>query len=67
MGSCGASMSYLSCPRGKHLACESNLARRHKFYLALENSVCKDYVSEKFFARLNDDIVPVVLGITRIK
>ena len=32
------------------------------FYLAFENSDCKDYVTEKFFRTLSLDIVPVVRG-----
>ncbi len=32
-----------------------------KFYLAFENALCKDYVTEKFFARIGH-ILPVVMG-----
>ena len=32
------------------------------FYLAFENAVCKDYVTEKFFDAIKNDIVPVVFG-----
>ncbi len=34
----------------------------YKFYLSFENSVCSDYVSEKFWKILNLDVVPVVLS-----
>ena len=33
-----------------------------QFYLAFENSVCSDYVTEKFFKILQRRIVPIVLG-----
>ncbi|VDK18064.1 unnamed protein product [Anisakis simplex] len=33
----------------------------HYFYLAFENSVCQDYVTEKVFSRINQLIVPIVL------
>ncbi|KAH7678303.1 Fucosyl transferase family protein, partial [Aphelenchoides avenae] len=37
----------------------SNL-KTHRFVLAMENSVCEDYVTEKFF-RIKQLIVPIVL------
>jgi alpha-1,3-fucosyltransferase len=37
-------------------------AKNYKFYLSFENSVCRDYISEKFWKALNNNIVPVVLG-----
>lgn len=41
--------------------------RKHKFYLALENSPCRHYISEKLWnnAYLND-LIPVVFGPPRI-
>jgi alpha-1,3-fucosyltransferase len=38
------------------------LAKKFKFYFAFENSICDDYVSEKFFKILSFPIIPVVLG-----
>lgn len=38
------------------------LRNKYKFYLAFENSWCEDYVTEKFFRSLNNDVVPVVLA-----
>jgi glycoprotein 3-alpha-L-fucosyltransferase len=43
-GQCGA----LDCPRN-HNNCSEILNRDYKFYLAFENSNCRDYITEKFF------------------
>jgi alpha-1,3-fucosyltransferase len=41
--------------------CSSAIPRDYKFYLGLENAFCDDYVTEKFFSRVNDHVV-IVLG-----
>jgi hypothetical protein len=38
------------------------LLDEYKFYLSAENSLCADYVSEKFYRALKTDIIPVVYG-----
>ena len=38
------------------------LLRSHKFYLAFENSICSDYITEKLWSHLSHGIVPIVLG-----
>lgn len=42
--------------------CYKSAAKNYSFYLSFENSICKDYVTEKFFRPLLFDIVPVVMG-----
>ncbi len=61
MGDCG----QVTCEPG-HGSNSDNCTRivehTHKFYLSFENSLCKDYVTEKLFARINMNVVPVVMG-----
>jgi len=54
-GACG-----LKCPVG--LNCNEMIGKKYKFYLAFENSMCRDYITEKFFNMLRYDIIPVVYG-----
>ena len=42
--------------------CYEHLASRYKFYLSFENTICTDYVTEKFFNILQTDMIPVVMG-----
>ena len=36
--------------------------REYMFYLSFENSLCKDYITEKFYSAMNRSIVPITLG-----
>ncbi|ALC50016.1 FucTC [Drosophila busckii] len=56
-GKCGK----LSCARGDP-HCDNMLDTDYKFYLAFENSLCEDYVTEKLYGALQRNIVPVVFG-----
>jgi hypothetical protein len=60
-GSCGNK----KCPNStiKNL-CKELIANEYKFYFAFENSLCNDYITEKFFKY---NIVPIVLGDLRRK
>ncbi|XP_046971901.1 glycoprotein 3-alpha-L-fucosyltransferase A-like [Vanessa cardui] len=57
-GACGSH----HCPRADP-NCLEMLDKEYKFYLAFENSNCRDYVTEKFFVNgLQHDVVPIVMG-----
>ncbi|XP_042866195.1 alpha-(1,3)-fucosyltransferase fut-1-like [Penaeus japonicus] len=57
-GACGT----LTCIRGKS-DCEGMLEKKYYFYLALENSLCEDYITEKLYYTLRNYVVPVVWGL----
>ncbi len=49
------------CPRSNK--CLDNAMRKHKFYLALENSICEEYITEKMQRALDvHAVVPIVMG-----
>ena len=57
-GKCG----NLTCEQ-KDGTCLQMLKNDYKFYLAFENSNCKDYITEKFFSNgLRGNILPIVMG-----
>lgn len=58
-GSCGQHI----CPRiKKGIDCYQMVGQKYYFYLSFENSLCKDYVTEKLFNILSFNVVPVVFG-----
>lgn len=61
-GSCGKKR----CPRATADECFETLDRDYKFYLAFENSNCRDYITEKFYVNgLSRNIIPIVMGASR--
>lgn len=56
-GACG----NLTC-RSKNESCNEYMNATYKFYIAFENSICIDYVTEKLYRTLHWDVVPIVLG-----
>ena len=60
-GGCGKYFkNHGSCKIGEP-ACEKEMAS-YKFYLAFENAFCQDWVSEKYWRTIRQNIVPVVMG-----
>ena len=45
-------------------SCHADLGKsgKYKFYLAFENSACRDYITEKAFTSLRYGLVPIVYG-----
>ncbi len=60
-GTCG----QRQCPQIQdkgYFKCYKHIQSKYKFYLAFENSLCLDYITEKFYLALQSDMVPVVYG-----
>ena len=57
-GECGP----FDCP-DDDAHCRDFLAANYKFYLAFENSLCLDYVTEKLWSVLGKDILPVTFSL----
>ena len=52
-----------SCPRKNDTSCMNLLNKSYRFYLAFENSLCQEYVTEKLYRTLNSDMIPIVYGL----
>ena len=69
MGRCGATPLPQGCRRGERpaphrVSCMKMIGEQYKFYLALENADCKDYITEKVWQNsLLADMVPVVWSV----
>ncbi|XP_039453340.1 alpha-(1,3)-fucosyltransferase C-like [Culex pipiens pallens] len=56
-GNCGPMRCPLGSPR-----CSRMLTDDYRFYFAFENSLCRDYVTEKLFNAMDNYVIPVVFG-----
>lgn len=54
-GDCGT----LQCERGSRV-CDELLNTTYRFYLAFENTLCDDYVTEKTFNAMKNFVLPVI-------
>ncbi|KAI0229129.1 Alpha-(1,3)-fucosyltransferase C [Lamellibrachia satsuma] len=51
------------CPKGNVARCYGRLLNDdYKFYLSFENSLCRDYMTEKLWRILQINTVPIILG-----
>ncbi|XP_037931975.1 alpha-(1,3)-fucosyltransferase C-like [Teleopsis dalmanni] len=50
-----------TCPY-KESECDEMLDKEYKFYLSFENSLCRDYVTEKIYNALRRQVIPIVYG-----
>ncbi|XP_067945366.1 glycoprotein 3-alpha-L-fucosyltransferase A-like [Watersipora subatra] len=52
------------CPKRVDIKCEAEAHNPYRFYLAFENSLCTEYITEKFWKTLKSEgnYVPVALG-----
>ena len=59
----GACTNDKPCPR-RSIPCEAKAHSKYRFYLAFENSLCKDYITEKFWKTLKSSagFIPVAIG-----
>jgi hypothetical protein len=60
-GSCSNDKNK-TCINDSKLCSKKYLSSIYKFYFAFENSICTDYITEKFFNIIRYNIIPVVLG-----
>ncbi|XP_067670504.1 glycoprotein 3-alpha-L-fucosyltransferase A-like isoform X2 [Haliotis asinina] len=60
-GACRQNKSF-DCPRERFFECLGLLNTTYRFYLSFENSLCKDYITEKFYNTFMTTAIPIVRG-----
>ena len=58
-GKCSHGYTKRRCGRDKELECYKMMDKNYKFYLSFENSVCDDYLTEKYFNIFRYNVIPV--------
>ncbi len=61
-GACSKVKNPCPSKNKKGFKCLEKLSQKYKFYLAFENSICEEYITEKIQRTLEFPIVPVVMG-----
>lgn len=60
-GSCASNENFTNlCPHSNGSDCDS-IFGQYYFYVAAENSICKEYISEKYWSRVHYPSVPIVM------
>lgn len=58
-GKCASESRFKDiCPPGNECL---DVFEQYPFYIAIENTVCNDYVTEKIWARINVPSIPIVM------
>ncbi|KAK6042442.1 hypothetical protein COOONC_20053 [Cooperia oncophora] len=63
-GKCEEQFSVGNVTRGfscKEDCADDALIATHRFYIAYENSLCNGYITEKFYQRISQLLIPVVM------
>ncbi|XP_053378725.1 alpha-(1,3)-fucosyltransferase C-like [Mercenaria mercenaria] len=58
-GECYGKPCYERAMKAENKSCDAIL-KQYKFYLAFENSLCNDYVTEKYWNALKREQIPIV-------
>merc|ERR1719242_1560108 len=58
-GKCSRGPIKHTCGREKEKDCYDMMEKNYKFYLSFENSLCADYITEKYFNIFKYNVIPV--------